>query len=143
MNVDAILRFKGRHVSTISPDAPMSHAIAELAAKAIGALVVSEDGVNVLGILSERDIVHGLADSGASLLDMRVADCMTRRVLTCTPQDTVEDMMGRMTERRIRHFPVVEGDRLCGIVSIGDLVKSRLDEVEYEASSLRSFIAGG
>jgi CBS domain-containing protein len=107
----------------------------------IGALVVSEDGAAVDGILSERDVAYGLADHGSALLSFSVAQTMTRRVATCAPADSVADLMAKMTNRRLRHLPVVEDGRLVGIVSIGDLVKSRLDEIEEEARSLRSFIA--
>ena len=94
------------------------------------------------GDVGELDVVHGLADRGADLLSLKLADVMTRNVVTCDPADTVDQLMAEMTNRRIRHFPVVQDGRLCGIVSIGDVVKNRLDEVEYEARSLRSFIAG-
>jgi len=116
--------------------------LAMLRDRNIGALVVSEDGERVDGIISERDIVHGLADHGSALLALNVAEAMTRRVTTCDPADSVADLMAEMTNRRIRHLPVVDQGRLVGIVSIGDLVKNRLDEIEYEARSLRSFIAG-
>jgi CBS domain-containing protein len=141
MNVETILRAKGRHVATISPEETIAVAARELAARGIGALIVSDDGESVAGILSERDVVHGLADQGASLLQQKVGDIMTRRVVTCSPSDSIEDLMSLMTQKRIRHLPCVENGKLCGIVSIGDVVKNRLDEVEYEASSLRSFIA--
>jgi CBS domain-containing protein len=142
MNVETILRAKGSGVATIRPDATVGAAVKELISRNIGALVVSEDGQTADGIISERDIVHGLAEHGAALLSLKVADMMTRRVVTCQLSDSVDQLMAEMTNRRIRHFPVVEGGRLRGIVSIGDVVKNRLDEVEYEASSLRSFIAG-
>lgn len=142
MNVETILRGKGRAVATIRPDEPVAAALAALRDRNIGALVVSEDGLGVSGIISERDIVHGLADHGSALLSLDVAEVMTRQVPTCDPSDSVADLMAEMTNRRIRHFPVVRDARLIGIVSIGDLVKSRLDEIEDEASSLRSFIAG-
>jgi CBS domain-containing protein len=142
MNVEAILRAKGRAVATIRPDETVGVAVDQLISQNIGALVVSEDGERVDGIISERDIVHGLAGRGADLLLRTVAEIMTRRVVTCDPSETVDQLMSEMTNRRIRHFPVVENGRLCGIVSIGDVVKNRLDEVEYEARSLRSFIAG-
>ena len=140
MNVEAILRSKGRSVATIRPDATIGEAVQMLRQRGIGALVVSADGLAVDGIVSERDIVHALAEAGAGLLGERVDELMTRRVITCTPDDTVSELMGRMTERRIRHLPVLLDGRLCGLVSIGDLVKSRLEEVEFEADSLRSFI---
>jgi CBS domain-containing protein len=143
MNVETILRNKGMRVATIRADATVTDAVEMLRQHGIGALVVSDDGAAVDGMLSERDIVFALARYGAEFLDFPVADIMTRAVVTCAPDDSVAELMAEMTNRRIRHLPVVRNDRLCGIVSIGDLVKSRLDEIEYEASSLRSFIAGG
>ena len=143
MNVETILRNKGRRVATIRSDAALGVAVSTLREFGIGALVVSDDDARVDGILSERDIVLGLAHFGTGLLELTVADAMTPSAVTCAPEDSVADLMAEMTNRRIRHFPVVRNGRLCGIVSIGDLVKSRLDEIEYEASSLRSFIAGG
>ena len=142
MNVEAILRSKGRTVATIRPDETVGAVVDRLISRNIGAVVVSNDGESVDGIISERDIVHGLADRGPELLSLKVAEVMTRNVITCELTDTVDHLMAEMTNRRIRHFPVVQDGRLCGIVSIGDVVKSRLDEVEYEARSLRSFIAG-
>ncbi|HEV2303216.1 MAG TPA: CBS domain-containing protein [Stellaceae bacterium] len=142
MNVETILRDKGRWVATIGPQATIAEAVRQFSAQNVGALVVSEDGDGVDGILSERDIVHALAEHGAGLLGERVEAVMTRRVVTCDPADGVGELMAEMTRRRIRHFPVLSDGRLAGIVSIGDLVKSRLDEIEYEARSLRSFIAG-
>ena len=142
MNVEAILRGKGRAVATIRPDQPIEAALTALRDRNVGALVVSEDGERVDGIISERDLVHGLAERGRDLLTLSVAEVMTRLVTICDPADSVADLMAEMTNRRIRHLPVVENGHLVGIVSIGDLVKSRLDEIEYEAYSLRSFIAG-
>jgi CBS domain-containing protein len=142
MNVETILRNKGNWVATIRPDATVAAAVDLLNRERIGALVVSEDGERVDGILSERDIVIALAEHGEDLLSRPVDQIMTRTVITCDPTDSVGNLMAEMTNRRIRHFPVVADGRLIGIVSIGDLVKSRLDEVEFEANSLRSFIAG-
>ena len=116
-------------------------AVRELKTRGIGALLVSEDGRRVAGILSERDIVHALAEQGAALLAMPVDRLMTRKVITCVPEDTVSELMARMTQHRFRHLPVVKDGTLIGIVSIGDLVKNRIEEVEFEADSLRSFIA--
>jgi CBS domain-containing protein len=141
MNVEAILRSKGRSVATIRPDATVAAAVRELKTRGIGALLVSEDGKQVAGILSERDVVHALAEQGAGLLATTVDRLMTRKVITCLPEDTVSDLMGRMTQHRFRHLPVVKDGVLLGIVSIGDLVKNRIEEVEFEADSLRSFIA--
>jgi len=142
MNVETILRAKGSAVATIRPDETVGVAVQQLIDRNIGALVVSNDGDSVDGIISERDIVHGLADHGTALLSLKVAEMMTRRVVTCELSDSVDQLMAEMTNRRIRHFPVVQDGQLRGIVSIGDVVKNRLDEVEYEARSLRSFIAG-
>jgi CBS domain-containing protein len=142
MNVHAILSDKGKSVTTIHPDATVERAIAVLRLRGIGALVVSDDGENVVGMLSERDIVEALGRYGGELLAVSVAEVMSCPVVTCAPEDSVAELMAEMTNRRIRHFPVVEDGRLVGIVSIGDLVKSRLDEIEYEAHSMRSFIAG-
>jgi CBS domain-containing protein len=141
MNVETILRNKGREVATIRPGETVEAAIGTLISRNIGALVASEDGARVDGIISERDIVHALARLGTRLLSSTVAEVMTRPVVTCDPAKSVAELMAEMTNRRIRHLPVVQGGRLCGIVSIGDLVKHRLDEIEYEANSLRSFIA--
>ena len=142
MNVETILRNKGNWVATIRPDATVAEAVDILNRERIGAIVVSEEGDGVDGIVSERDIVIALGKNGADLLSRRVAEIMTRTVIACGPSDTVGELMAEMTNRRIRHFPVVADGHLIGIVSIGDLVKSRLDEVEFEASSMRSFIAG-
>jgi CBS domain-containing protein len=143
MNVESILRAKGSRVATVSPQASIAVAVATLQREQIGALVVSRDGGAVDGILSERDIVHGLAGMGTGLLETKVEQLMTRRVFTCTPRDNIADLAAEMTQRRIRHIPVLRDGLLAGIVSIGDVVKARLDEMEYETNSLRSFIAGG
>jgi len=143
MNVETILQNKGRAVATIRPEDSVAAAIDALVAGNIGALVASEDGETVDGIISERDIVHALGHHGSGLLSLTVAEVMTRPAITCDPSESVGELMAEMTNRRIRHLPVVYNGRLCGIVSIGDVVKNRLDEIEYEAKSLRSFIAGG
>ena len=142
MNVETILRHKGRRVATIRADATIEKAVELLRRNGVGALVVSDDGTSVDGILSERDIVLGLFKCGGDLLSRPVGEVMTREVITCEPEDSVSDLMAEMTNRRIRHFPVIADGQLGGIVSIGDLVKSRLDEMEFETRSLRSFIAG-
>jgi CBS domain-containing protein len=142
MNVETILGTKGRAVATIRPEDTVGAAVEALVSGNIGALVASEDGEHVDGIVSERDIVHALARHGDALLALTVAEVMTRSVVTCDPTESVAELMAAMTNRRIRHLPVVRDGRLCGIVSIGDVVKNRLDEIEYEARSLRSFIAG-
>jgi CBS domain-containing protein len=141
MHVKLILRNKGATVQTIRPDATITAAVDLLKTKRIGVLVVSTDGNSVDGIISERDIVNGLADHGASLLDQRVNALMTRDVKTCSPEDTVNSVMELMTDRRIRHVPVVHDGVLAGIVSIGDAVKNRLHELEHEAEHLREYIS--
>ncbi len=143
MNVETILRNKGSWVATIRPDATIAEAVEMLNRERIGALVVSDDSDSIDGVLSERDIVIALNEYGAALLSLPVDEIMTCGVVTCDPADTVQDLMAEMTNRRFRHVPVLRDGSLCGIVSIGDLVKNRLDEVEFEANSLRSFIAGG
>ena len=142
MNVEAILRSKGREVVTIAPDATAKTAIETLRRHGIGALIVSRDGVTIEGILSERDIIHALAEHGGAALDYAVARLMSSSVVTRRARDSIAELMALMTERRIRHVPVLEGGALAGIVSIGDVVKNRLEEVEGEASSMREFIAG-
>ena len=139
MQVREILAAKGQRVVTIRPDATIATAVHRLALERVGALVVSEDGVTIAGIISERDIVRGLAEEGAAImgLDRKVADLMTTTVTTCGPEDKVKNLMAEMTRRRIRHLPVVDDGRLAGIVSIGDVVKSRLEEMELETLVLR------
>ena len=142
MNVDAILKVKGDAVVTIRPTATLAEAVTLLCQKRIGALVVSANGSEPLGILSERDVVHALGSMGAALLERRVEDLMTKTVVTCGPQDLVADLMALMTERRIRHIPVMRNGKLAGLISIGDVVKNRLDEIELETTSLKAYVAG-
>lgn len=141
MHVKLILRDKGATVQTVRPDATITAAVDLLKTKRIGVLVVSGDGKSVDGIISERDIVNGLADHGATLLDQQVNALMTRDVKTCSPEDTVNSVMELMTDRRIRHVPVVQDGGLAGIISIGDAVKNRLHELEHEAEHLREYIS--
>ncbi len=142
MKVHAMLSAKGNDVATTLPETVISTVIRKLKLEGVGALVVSEDGDHVVGIISERDVVRGLAEHGAELLDMRVADLMTKNVKTCSPEDDLKHVMTEMTRSRIRHLPVTEDGRMCGIVSIGDVVKTRLDELETETSVLRDYIVG-
>ncbi len=144
MNVESILRTKGSKVITVKPETSVGEVARTLRKAAIGAAIVSQDGRRVLGIISERDIVIGLADSvrRGKLLDAPARALMTRKVVTCTPEDSVQTCMSLMTERRCRHLPVLRGGVLAGVVSIGDLVKHRLDELEKEAGFLREMIAG-
>ena len=144
MKVRTILDTKGRHVVTIRPDASVSTAVHRLVLERIGALVVSEDGHKVAGIISERDIIQALAKSGPDLLTSgrRVAELMEHNVITCTPDDTVQQVMAEMTRRRVRHLPVIEDGGLIGIISIGDVVKHRLGELEEESGAMREYISG-
>lgn len=142
MKVESILKAKGSSVTTTTPDATIATIIRVLKDKNIGALVVSEGGSAVLGLIAERDIVHGLCYYGTRLLDLRVSDLMTRTVITCAPDDNLTRVMAQMTRYRVRPLPVVEDGNLRGIVSIGDVVKYRLDELELEANILRdAFLA--
>ena len=143
MHVAVILKDKGSDVTTTTPDRTIADTAKLLDTNKIGAvLVLDPDGGGVAGVLSERDIVRGLARHGERALAMSVADLMTRDVVVCTPKDTVQDVMALMTLRRIRHVPVVTDGRLSGIISIGDVVKHRLGEVEMEAESLRAYVQG-
>ena len=142
MKVRDILRVKGGEVATVRPDSTISTAANLLKLNGIGALVVSKDGSSVDGILSERDIVRGLVDHGDDLMEMPVSDLMTKSVKTCHLSSDVTAIMAEMTRSRIRHLPVAEEGKLEGIISIGDVVKSRLDELETETSVLRDYIVG-
>ena len=143
MLIETILRAKGGEVFTITADATLRNAAAMLDEKRIGAIVaVTADTGAVVGVLSERDIVRRLAQHGAACLDITVAEAMTRNVITIGPKETMQDGLERMTDRRIRHLPVCEGDRLIGLVSIGDLVKWKIAETEAEAQALKSYVAG-
>ena len=137
MSVASILKSKGPHVETTRPDTTLYTVVWDLKVKGIGALVVSEDRTTVLGLISERDIVRGLAKHGTKLLSSPVSQLMAAPAVTCTPRESIAEVMARMTRHRVRHLPVVEGSKLCGIVSIGDVVKHRLDELELEANILR------
>jgi CBS domain-containing protein len=106
----------------------------------IGALVVVDEQRSLAGILSERDLVRGLSRHGVAVMDMRVGDLMTADVLTCTPEDTIDSIMSAMTSNRIRHLPVVEGGKLAGIITIGDVVKTKLDETTMQVDSLREYV---
>jgi CBS domain-containing protein len=140
MTVKAILSTKGSDVTTIEPTATLETAAGILAKCRIGALVVLGADHRLIGILSERDIVRALAERGAPALKETLSQVMTRKVHTCTPADTVSAIMEQMTTGKFRHIPVVEQDRLVGIVSIGDVVKHRLMEMEHEAAALRDYI---
>jgi len=143
MNVASILKHKGRDCATIKQDQTVSEAVRVLSDKNIGALVVVDDAGDIAGILSERDVVANLADGSAELLAAPVSRIMTLDVFTCSPTDTTEQLMNQMTNSRIRHLPVKENGKLAGIISIGDVVKWRIAEVESRAEALREYIATG
>lgn len=141
MNVQQLLDGKGTMVATIRADATLAEATASLRDHGVGALVVSADGRELTGILSERDVVRAMAAHGSSTLGRDVASAMSGNVVTCRPDDTCDDLMAMMTERRIRHLPVVDGDgSLAGIISIGDVVKARLGQLELENNQLHEYI---
>jgi CBS domain-containing protein len=141
MTVENILSGKSREVVTIQPHRTLSEAVRLLAERRIGAVVVSEAGETVVGIISERDLVRALASGGSAVLDDPVSSRMTSNVVTCTRRAAINEVMELMTEGKFRHVPVVENGRLTGIVSIGDIVKQRLAEVEAEHQALREYIA--
>ncbi|MFL5226801.1 MAG: CBS domain-containing protein [Microvirga sp.] len=141
MNVEHILMAKGRDVLTIEPSRTLADAARALTEKGIGAVIVGGPDEAVLGILSERDIVRAVARGGASALEHPVSQHMTGKVVTCTRQTTINELMDEMTQRKFRHMPVVENGRLCGIISIGDVVKHRVAEIEAEHQALREYIA--
>lgn len=142
MQVQTLLNAKGSEVTTIKPTSSLKELAGLLKANKIGAVVVSKDGTSIAGIVSERDMVHRLTDFGPKFLSVSVSEIMTREVLTCTPQDTVDDCMELMTGRRVRHLPVEEAGKLVGLVSIGDIVKAKIEEIQVEAESLKQYIAG-
>lgn len=137
MKVQDILKAKGDAVETIRPDATLDLAVHRLAALGMGALVVSADGEHLEGVLSERDVVRGVAKHGARLLEMSVSQVMSKGAPVCSPETTIKDAMAEMTRTRHRHLPVIQGGALRGMLSIGDVVKHRLEEMELEASVLR------
>ena len=143
MKVAEILKQKGKEVVSVQPNELISTLSHRLRLARIGAMVVlGEDGM-LAGIVSERDIVHGVAEHGAHCLELTVAALMTKRVITCTPEDSVTRIAQMMTENRIRHLPVVQGGNLVGVVSVGDVVKNRLEEMSLEASVLRDIAIAG
>jgi CBS domain-containing protein len=141
MTVERILSEKGRAVVTIEPDHTLAEAARLLTEKRIGAVVVTDKSHPVIGILSERDIVRGIASHGAKILEEPVSHCMTTKVVTCVGHTGVIDILELMTEGKFRHVPVVEDHRLVGIVSIGDIVKYRLAQAEAETRAMRDYIA--
>lgn len=143
MSVERILRTKGRDVFTIAPEHSVGAAIATLASRRIGAVVVAGPDREVLGIFTERDVVRLLGEHGPAALQEPVSRFMTTRVETCTPATSATQVMETMTAGKFRHLPVVEGGKLTGLVSIGDVVKLRLADIEAESEALRAYIASG
>jgi CBS domain-containing protein len=141
MLVSQILKDKGDMVFTAAPSDSVAAVAALLQARRVGAMVVMEQGHAVAGIVSERDIVRIVAERGADGLSQPISACMTRDVVYAEPQETVDELLGRMTDRRIRHLPVCRDGRLVGIISIGDLVKSKIAETVAEAETLKAYIA--
>lgn len=142
MLISEVLQRKGNAVATVPPTATISEVLAALAQFSVGALVVSTDGISVEGIISERDVVRALAAHGRDAVDRDAAAVMTRDVVTCSENATIEQLMTEMTERRFRHVPVTEEGRLIGIVSIGDVVNARVRNLETETRQLTNYISG-
>jgi CBS domain-containing protein len=140
MHVKNILSVKGSNVVSIEPTATLETAVRTLAQHKIGALLVLGPDRRIIGILSERDIVRVLAEQGASALTQPLAQVMTRKVFTCSPSETISVIMERMTAGKFRHVPVIDQDQVVGVVSIGDVVKYRLQEMEHESAALRDYI---
>ena len=139
MTIAAVLRTKGGEVETITAGATLADAVAKLGERRIGALPVVEAG-EIVGIISERDVIYSLRDQGAEVLDWPVMRVMSSPAITATPETEVLQALALMTQRRIRHLPIVDGGALLGIVSIGDLVKHRMERIEAEAEAMRSYI---
>lgn len=143
MNVAAILKSKGREVVTTGPNTTLLDIAEMLGKHGIGCIVITGADGKVVGIVSERDIVREIARAGPKVLKEPVASCMTKSVVTCREADTIERLMAEMTAHRFRHMPVVERGKLCGLVSIGDVVRMRIAEAEMEAAAMREYIATG
>lgn len=140
MLIAHVLGDKGAVVHTLSAEATLEHAAKELNQRKVGSLVVVDEHGAIVGVLSERDLVREIAKRGAACLSDKAGSAMTRDVITARPDESIDDGLARMTDRRIRHLPVLEGPRLIGIVSIGDLVKHRIAAVEAEAAAMQAYI---
>jgi CBS domain-containing protein len=143
MTIAAILKGKGHSVTSVGPDTPVSEVVHTLAEAKIGAVLVLDRAAAVLGILSERDVVRGLARNGAAVLDMAASQLMTSRVTSAHSGNSVAHAMQVMTDGRFRHLPIIDDGMLVGLVSIGDIVKARLSQQEQEVDSLKAYVAGG
>jgi len=143
MQVRDLLDRKGRHVTTVEPETPISEIVGTFRQNGIGAVVVTDRAGGIAGIVSERDVVHALDEHGAELSGRTARDLMTERVTTCAPRHDVNDVLRTMTEGRFRHVPVVEDGVLAAIVSIGDIVKARIEDLEHEKNVLHNYVMGG
>lgn len=141
MQVSVLLQRKGSDVVTVAPETSVREVLDVLAEHRIGAVVVSSDGTSIAGVMSERDVVRALAEFGPSALEHRCDQVMSKEIITCEPDTTVEQLMSTMTERRVRHVPVVIDGRLSGLVSIGDVVKDRISGLEFETKVLHDYIS--
>jgi CBS domain-containing protein len=141
MLISQLLAGKGTFVATVPPDTAINDVVKQLTEQNIGALVVSDDGNAIVGLVSERDVVAAISRFTAAILEEPVRTIMSTTVQTCRSEDAVESLMATMTDQRIRHIPVVDDGRLVGIVSIGDLVKARMDELERDRDALEHFIS--
>jgi len=139
MKVASILKSKGGRVMTVLPDETVQHAAAKLRLEGVGALIVSRDGMTLDGMLTERDVTKAFAVYGAELASKHVRDIMETGVVTCGPENGIGDIAVLMTNRRLRHVPVIDGSRLVGVLSVGDILKNRLEEVELEARVMYDF----
>lgn len=142
MRIADVLRNKGAGVLTVAPDMTVRDLLEVLVTRNVGAMVVVESGVPI-GIVSERDVVRRLHEFGAELLERPVAQLMTTQIITCTPADSVDSLSALMTTNRVRHVPVIEDGRLAGIVSIGDVVKTRMEELQTQQEQLEAYITQG
>lgn len=143
MNVEKILDRKGRKVTTADVETSLGDIVKTLVSQKIGAIVLTSSAGQVTGIVSERDVVRAISEEGSAILSEPVSRYMTKRVVTCAMDDTVAELMSSMTAGRFRHLPVVDGGRLAGIISIGDVVKERIAEAEQEVQAMREYIATG
>ncbi len=141
MKVEQILQSKGTDVFAVRDTDTIAGAVSVLIDKNIGAVMVKDAKGKVVGILSERDVVRRLGKAGADTLNLRASDCMTPDPITCSPEDLLEEIMTQMTSKRIRHLPVVNSGKLVGVVSIGDVVKRKIEQAEQEAQALREYIS--
>ena len=140
MTVSLILKGKGAEVISVRPDSTLSAVVETLASRRIGAVLVLHEGGSVAGVLSERDVVRALAQHGPAALEMTASSVMTHEVVSADPHDSIERVMEKMTHGRFRHLPILDQGRLVGIISIGDVVKKRIDEAEHEAQALREYV---